>query len=67
MDSFTCPHCQKKQEEIGVVSKCTQHLTLATDEWDDLEVGETLSIYCLFCGEDLPVLLQDLKNTNQLS
>ena len=52
--TYTCKACGKKSEQIGVSSVCTQTLTLESDDWTNLEVGETLSGFCLECGEPIP-------------
>ena len=49
---FVCPHCRKRQTKVGVESKCTQTLNLETEEYTDLSVGETLSMFCLNCGKE---------------
>jgi len=42
-------------EKIGVNSICRQTLNVDSDDWTDLEVGETLHGFCLGCGEMIPV------------
>jgi RNA polymerase-binding transcription factor DksA len=49
-----CPSKGKAQTRIAVISACTQTLTLGTDDWDDLDVGETLYAICRECGEKIP-------------
>jgi hypothetical protein len=48
--TFTCKNCHKKQDTVGVSSKCTQTLHIETDNWTNLDVGETLEAFCLECG-----------------
>lgn len=50
MKTYTCPHCKKKSESIGVQSYCNQTLHIKTDDWSDLEVGDTVEGYCLECS-----------------
>jgi len=52
--TYTCSHCHTKSEKIGVVSEATQTLTIASDDWNDTEVGATLSGYCLTCNTPIP-------------
>jgi len=52
--SYTCPHCGKTSEKIGVTSICRQHLYIESDDWTDLEVGETLHGFCLECSAEVP-------------
>jgi hypothetical protein len=52
--TYTCLHCHTKSEKIGVVSEATQTLTIASDDWNDTEVGATLSGYCLTCNTPIP-------------
>jgi hypothetical protein len=49
-----CPSKGKAQDAIGVASECTQILTLASDDWSNLEVGDTLYGYCLECNTRIP-------------
>lgn len=50
MNIYTCPYCKKKAESIGVQSFCSQILHIKTDDWTDLEVGDTVEGYCLECN-----------------
>ena len=49
-----CPSKGKAQDTIGVVSQCTQTLALAGDDWSNLEIGDTISGYCLECAAKIP-------------
>jgi len=62
MKKYTCPRCKKSSESIGVISKCSQTVHLDTDDWTNLEVGETIKGYCLLCGEEI-----DCKTTEKLT
>jgi hypothetical protein len=57
--TYTCKSCGVKSEKIGVVSEATQTLTLASDDWEDLTVDDTLYGSCLECGAKIPA--KDLK------
>jgi hypothetical protein len=52
--SYTCKSCGKTSEKIGVTSLCRQNLHIASDDWTDLEVGETLHGFCLECSAEIP-------------
>ena len=65
--SFTCPNCHKKQDRLRVTSVCSQTLNFAGDDWTDLEVGDSLYVYCLECGQQLPKIYQRLKNEGIIS
>lgn len=49
-----CPAKGKPQEFIGVVSQCTQKFHPKSDDWSDLEVGDSLYGYCMECGGMVP-------------
>lgn len=51
--SYTCKGCGRKQDVVCVASVCTQTHNIGTDDYNDLEVGETLYLYCLECGRKL--------------
>jgi hypothetical protein len=51
--TFTCKSCRKKQSRVGVLSECRQTLNIATDEWTNLEVGDTTHAFCLNCCREL--------------
>ena len=52
--TYTCKNCDTQSTKIGVASICTQRLSIPDDNWDDLEVGDTLHGYCLECGTRIP-------------
>ena len=57
--SFVCenPECKLRgqpQDSILIESKCTQTLTMAGDQWENTEVGETIAGYCQECAHEIP-------------
>lgn len=60
MTKFTCPDCGKTQTRIGVTSECRQTLNLKTDEYTNLEVGDTQHCFCIECGVELPKEFNEL-------
>lgn len=52
---FKCTTCGETNTRIGVTSLARQNLNVQTDEWTDLEVGETLHGFCLECAAEIPM------------
>ena len=60
---LTCPKCKNGLENIWVISKCWQQAEIENynlDYYGEVEeVGETLDIECMLCGEDIKSYLEE--------
>lgn len=66
--TYTCHSCGTKSEKIGVSSSCTQTLNLTTDDWTNLDVGDTHHGFCLECAVLIPAAkLKKLTGLQQVS
>jgi hypothetical protein len=66
--TFKCQACGKTSEKIGVTSIARQILSLATDEWNHLEVAETLHGFCLACSAEVPaVTMKELLKGGEMA
>jgi hypothetical protein len=52
--TFKCKACGKTSEKIGVTSYARQVFNVASGDYTNTEVGETLHGFCLNCSAEIP-------------